>query len=353
MAIHALDVAMDRGFAPEAHERMCSPLPRVLVVIPESSDSTFIFARRQVASLQESGAAVQPFFLGNRQSLSALIAEWKRFRRTVREFDPDLVHAHYGTMTAFFCAVATRRPLFITYHGSDLNPVPSMSAWRSLTGRLLSQLAALRAAQLVCVSPALRDRLWWRRDRATIMPMGVDLSCFVPGPPGEARRTLGWPCDDRVVLFNAGRHSGVKRLDLARNAVAAASRLVGPIRFVVTDGTVPPESMPTLMNAADCLLITSDYEGSPTVVKEALACNLPIVSVAVGDVVERLNGVEPSRIVSRDSVHIGRPLAEVPASRTRSNGRSSIRDLDSATIALRLIAAYRNVLVTWSEASCT
>ena len=75
MAIHALDVAMDRGFAPEAHERMCSPLPRVLVVIPESSDSTFIFARRQVASLQESGATVQPFFLGNRQSLSALIAE--------------------------------------------------------------------------------------------------------------------------------------------------------------------------------------------------------------------------------------------------------------------------------------
>jgi glycosyltransferase involved in cell wall biosynthesis len=145
----------------------------------------------------------------------------------------------------------------------------------------------------------------------------------------------------------------VKRLDLARDAVAAATRLVGPIRFVVSDGTMPPESMPTLMNAADCLLLTSDYEGSPTVVKEALACNLPIVSVDAGDVAERLKGVEHSRIVSRDPGAIGRAVAEVLASRTRSNGRASVRDLDSATIALRLIAAYRDVLGTGYEASRT
>jgi glycosyltransferase involved in cell wall biosynthesis len=347
MTAQALDIAAVPAGGAEASEptraRLSPNLPRVLVVIPESADSTFVFARRQVASLQDLGVAVQPFFLGSRQSPAALVAEWKRFRRAVREFDPDFVHAHYGTMTAFFCAVTTDRPLFITFHGSDLNPVPSIPGWRSFTGRLLSQLAALRAAQIVCVSGALRDRLWWRRDRATVIPMGVDLSCFVPVPLVEARRTLGWSADERVVLFNAGRHPAVKRLDLARAAVAAAADLGGPIRFVVADGAAPPGSMPTLMSAADCLLITSDYEGSPTIVKEALACNLPIVSVAVGDVRDRLKGVEPSRIVSRDPVDIGRALAEVLAIRSRSNGRASVRDLDGTKIALRLLAAYQHV----------
>jgi teichuronic acid biosynthesis glycosyltransferase TuaC len=344
MASHALDVVAVERNLEEALARPSPRLPRVLVVIPASTDSTFIFSRQQADSLRQLGVPVRPFHLEIGRSSRSLLAEWKRLRDDVRTFDPDLVHAHYGTMTAFFAAVATRRPLVITYHGSDLNPVPSISMVRSLTGRLLSQLAALRAAHIVCVSPALRRRLWWNRNRTTVMPMGVDLSRFLPAPLAEARRRLGWATTDRIVLFNAGRYPGVKRLDLAKDAVAAAEQLTGSIRFVVADGTTPPELMPTLMNAADCLLITSDYEGSPTIVKEALACNLPIVSVAVGDVADRLNGVEPSRIVSRTPGDIGRALADVLALHTRSNGRASVRGLDSATIAMRLIAAYQGVL---------
>jgi teichuronic acid biosynthesis glycosyltransferase TuaC len=344
MSSRALNLVAAEQTVEESPERRSARLPRVLMVIPESTDSTFIFSRQQVDSLRQLGVPVRAFYLEVGRSPRSLLTEWKRFRGAVRTFDPQLVHAHYGTMTAFFAAIATRRPLFVTYHGSDLNPVPSISLLRSLTGRLLSQLAALRTAHIVCVSPALRCRLWWRRNRATVLPMGVDLSRFLPTALSEARRTLGWAPTDRVVLFNAGRYPGVKRLDLARDAVAAAEKLTGPIRFVVADGTTPPELMPTLMNAADCLLITSDYEGSPTIVKEALACNLPIVSVAVGDVADRLNGVQPSRIVSRNPADIGRALAEVLALQTRSNGRAFVRDLDSATIALRLIAAYQGVL---------
>jgi teichuronic acid biosynthesis glycosyltransferase TuaC len=311
---------------------------RVLAVIPHADNSAFVFARRQVASLQQLGLEVEIFFLSGRQSIAALFGEWARFRRALDGFQPDVVHAHFGTMTAFFCAIATRLPLVITYRGSDLNPVPSISRWRSHSGRVLSQLAALRAARIVCVSEALRDRLWWRRNRTAVIPTGVDLSRFVPRPKDEARRELGWSPSERVVLFSAGPHPKIKRLDLAEEAVAWATAAHGPIRFVVAHGTLPPESMPTFMNAADCLLVTSDYEGSPNIVKEAMACNLPVVSVDVGDIRERLEGVEPSDIADRDPLQLGRALVGVLADGRRSNGRSVAQRLDSTAIGRRLIA---------------
>src|SRR5262249_21309276 len=138
----------------------------------------------------------------------------------------------------------------------------------------------------------------------------------------EARLRLGWGLDERVVLFNAGREPKVKRLDLARAAVEAARRRCGDIRFAVLDGYVDPKEIPTWMNAADCLLFTSDWEGAPTVIQEALACDLPIVSVNVGDVPERLQGVSPSCIVARDPEALGGALADILETRERSNGHT-------------------------------
>jgi teichuronic acid biosynthesis glycosyltransferase TuaC len=110
------------------------------------------------------------------------------------------------------------------------------------------------------------------------------------------------------------------------------------------DGTIPPDLIPTMMNAADCLLLTSDWEGSPNVVKEALACNLPVVSVGVGDVRERLRGVQPSLIVSRDAQEIGKGLAEVLNQSQRSNGHQLISHLSSEAIARRIVSVYRTAL---------
>ncbi|NJO06276.1 MAG: glycosyltransferase family 4 protein [Chloroflexaceae bacterium] len=96
------------------------------------------------------------------------------------------------------------------------------------------------------------------------------------------------------------------------------------------------------MNAADCLLFTSDYEGSPNIVKEAMACNLPIVSVDVGDVVERLKDVQPSRIVQRDPHDLGQAVADILTMGKRSNGREiAERELSNEHIAKRIIDVYR------------
>ena len=195
---------------------------------------------------------------------------------------------------------AGKIPLVITYRGSDLNRLPTERGLRPAAARLLSQVAALKAARIVCVSRPLKRLLWWRRARVTVLPSGVDPEVFRPEPRKFLRGELGWPEEERVVLFNAGRDFRNKRLDLAENAVQEARRWAPSVRLEVLDGSVPPARMPALMNAADCLLVTSDAEGSPTVVQEALATNLPVVSVDVGDIRERLEGVACSRVAERD-----------------------------------------------------
>ena len=326
-----------------ARNLAAAPELRVLFVIPgQARGCSMIFARRQAQSLKEEGARVGIFHLRSRTSPLQLVEEWVRFRREVKNWRPHVVHAHFGTVTALFAVLASGRlPVVVTYRGSDLNQVPASSGPRAWLGRLLSQTAALGAARIVCVSRGLRDRLWWRRDIVTVLASGVDTELFQPADRDQARAQLGWLRSSRVILFNAGRDPRNKRLDLAEAAVRTARRALGGLELKVLDGSIDPESVPLVMNAADCLLVTSDAEGSPTVVQEALATNLPIVSVDTGDVAERLSGVRQTRIASREPAALAEALVEVLRISGRSDGRLRTRDLSLRTIAQKLMTIYR------------
>ncbi len=299
-----------------------------------------IFARRQAQSLTAEGLEVDCFHLRTRTKPVDLMREFRRLRARIAAFQPSVVHAQFGTVTAALAALAAGRvPLLITYRGGDLNSSPT-SGFRSLLGHVLSQLAALRAARIVCVSWRLHERLWWRTDRAVVMPTGVDTELFRPEPRDTARARLGWPLDERVILFNAGHDPRVKRLDLAEQAVVYARERLPGLRFEVLRGDTDPATIPVFMNASDCLLITSDSEGSPAVLQEALACGLPIVSVDVGDAAERLRGVRHTRLVSRDPRVIGRALAELVAVPLRTDGPEKVRDLSLRETASQLARLY-------------
>jgi glycosyltransferase involved in cell wall biosynthesis len=303
-----------------------------------------IFARNQIEALEQLGVINRSFFLRSRTSPLVLLEEARRFRRTLAEFHPDLVHAHYGTVTALFCALLTRKPLVITFQGGDLNPYWHPNCLRPPTGRLLSQLAALCAGRIICVSAQLEGRLWWNRTRAQVLPSGVDTSVFYPLPKTEARAKLGWAGHEKVVVSSAGTDPPRKRLDLAQAAVRIAESTCGKIRFVVLDGHVRQSDIALMFNGADCFLFTSDSEGSPNIIKEAIACNLPVISVDVGDVRERLRDVIPSRIISRDPHEIGKALAEFLTKPERSNGAQLIQDLSAENIALRVLRLYEEAL---------
>ena len=318
---------------------------RVLYLFPGvAEDSAMIFAKKQVEAVQSCGVVCEIFALASRTDMSCLRRESKRLRQQIAAFQPDLIHAQYGTMTAFLGSLTASVPLVITFRGSDLNPAPSDPWIRSVLRRGLSHYAARKAARMICVSDALKRRLWWGKDRAVVLPSGVDTRVFFPRVQAEARAALGWEQHERIVLFNAGLSPAVKRMDVAQAAVKAAETLCGRIRLVMLDGRVPHPAVATMLNGADCLIMTSDWEGSPNIIKEALACNLPIVSVDVGDVRERLAGVAPSNIVERDPQAVARGLAEILARPQRSNGHAAIAQITQDRIARQIVALYRDTL---------
>jgi glycosyltransferase involved in cell wall biosynthesis len=299
-----------------------------------------IFARRQAESLRAEGTDVDCFFLRSRTGPAAVLSEFLRFRSVLKDFQPDVIHSHYGTVTALFCAIgAGRAPFVITFRGSDLNRVPG-SGIRGRAGRLFSQIAALRAQSIICVSAQLRDRLWWRKEAVVVMPSGVDAHVFRPLGRLAARLALGWPPEDRVIVFNAGRDPRTKREDLALESVEEAQKDFPGLRLEVLRGATDPALMPTILSAADCLLVTSDSEGSPTVVQEALACTLPIVSVDVGDIRQRLEGVDNARVVERDPRALASAMLELTRVPLRTNGRDKVPEISLHSIARELQGLY-------------
>jgi hypothetical protein len=175
---------------------------------------------------------------------------------------------------------------------------------------------------------------------------GVDLTRFSPRDRGEARALLGWNLEERTVLFNAGMSPQVKRLDLAEASVADARRRIGPLRFEVMRGNVPHDQVPLLMNASDCVLMTSDFEGSPNMVREALACQTPVVSVAVGDVPGWLEGIPAARIVDRDPVKLGAAIAAVVTAGIRLDLGDRLNAFSDITSRDAVLDVYREAAST-------
>lgn len=331
------------------------PEPDILVITnmwPEPSRPAYgSFVERQVQALRAEGFRCDVLYARGYMSklvyaLSVPLFLWLTVsaRRRYR-----LAHVHCGEMALvarFFLA----RPVVATYHGDDIlgykgddGPIPLASRIRSLIIRYHASLFAATITQ----STEMHRRLPRRAQRRnTIIPCGVDSARFAPGDRSVARRELDWEDSERIVLFAATRpYEPRKRFDLAKTAVKHAEAEIGPIRLAVAENR-PPDSIPIMMNASDCLLLTSMAEGSPVVVKEAIMCNLPVVATDVADVGEMLDGVSPSAVCGHDPAELGAALAEILRSGTRSDGRERRADLEQSTTVQRLLDLYAGLQLT-------
>ncbi len=243
----------------------------------------------------------------------------------------DVVHAHYG-LTALPAWFRLGAPLVMTLHGSDV------LGYRS--ERLCSRFMSRVADAVIVVSEEIRHVL-----PGVLIPCGVDLKRFRPIDRDEARARLGWPSDKRVILFPFDPGRWVKRYHLAR---AAVDRLVedGVDAELISVFGVENGEMPWRYSAADAMILCSRWEGSPTSIKEALACDLPVVSTDVGDVREILRGVPGTWVCSQDVGEIARSLREaLSVPRTgRFERRAAMAKYDQAVTVAKIIDVYNTVL---------
>jgi glycosyltransferase involved in cell wall biosynthesis len=306
-----------------------------------------VFLWRQVESLRELGYRFDVLFIRGFASPTAYL----RAARVLLGWSLAggrpyrLVHAHGGE-AAIPGVFYRRAPLLVSYSGDDLLGTPAEDGsipWRSRVRRRATRQSALFAAGTITKSKQMEGYLPHRRvSRNVVIPNGVDTTLFAPRPRADARAELGWG-EERVALFAADPEVTRKRYRLAREACELASQALPDLRLHVANRVTPTE-MPTFMNAADCLLLTSSVEGSPNVVKEALMCNLPVVATRSGDVDELLGPVQRSHVVTDDRALIAAALVDCLREPGRSNGRAVSAGLSSEAIAARVAEVYERLL---------
>src|SRR5262245_26464398 len=307
------------------------------------------FIEQQVLGLREVGLDVDVMFLDRtRKGMDVYRGLPKRVRSEAERLKPSIVHVMYGgVMADLVTSALTDKPTVVTFHGSDLLGEHLSGLLRKAFagwGVLASWRAARRASGIVVVSKRLRAALPRGIDRSKvrIIPCGIDLAGFAPRSPVESRQRLGWEEGLFNVLFNGNSTDAVKRPWLARDAVAVLNGM--GVRAVLRElRGVPNDVVPLWLSASDVLLLTSRHEGSPTIVKEALACNLPVVSVDVGDVQERIREIAGCYIAAPRPDDLAAKMAAVRAGPPRILGRQHALELSTERIARRLVAFYREV----------
>lgn len=242
----------------------------------------------------------------------------------------DLVHANQGIVAPAALAQPTR-PVVLTLWGTDLY------GWLGP----VSRWCARRADAVVVMSERMNLEL---DVDAHVIPHGVDLETFRPRDHETACCEVGWDPDERHVLFPYSPERTVKKHSRAERVVHMANEHLDDRVCLHSVSGRPHEEMPRFMAAADALLLTSTHEGSPNAVKEAMACNLPVITTDVGDVRERLASVDPSFVRTTDA-GLASALVETLECGERSNGREAVRDLDVTGTARRLHSVYEAVTV--------
>lgn len=240
----------------------------------------------------------------------------------------DLVHANYGLVGPIALAQPVR-PVVLSIWGSEVMGYSNRLDWAT-------RFAARHSDAVIAPTEVVSRELDVPH---TIIPFGVDTDLFRPIDRDEAREYLGWDPDERIVLFPYDPGRAVKNYPLAERVI---ERLSTTAELRTVSG-LAYEEMPYVMNASDALLVTSERESGPMVVKEAAACNLPIVSTDVGFVSDVLEGVSNCFVGGSTGV-LARHLDSVLERGQRADGRDVIDELSLDEMADRLLTLYTTSL---------
>ncbi len=308
-----------------------------------------VFVHEQVKGLRSIGLDVRVLFVDRRRD--GPIAYYRlgsEVPRAVAEFEPDAIHVMYGGVMADQIARRQQsRPVVVTFHGSDLLG-ENLSGWArriiSRYGVYCSRRAARAAEGVVVVARRLVSALIGAASpqKVRVIPCGIDLERFKPIDPLACKRRLGWSPQSFHVLFASSNGDPVKRPWLAKAAVAqmALSKPPPELHYL---SAIPNEEVPVWLNASDALLLTSRHEGSPTVIKESLACGLPVVSVDVGDVAERIEGIEGCYLAAPDPAELAGKLYLVRARGKRLSCQTQLGELSIGSVAQKLKRFYEEI----------
>ena len=341
---------------------------KLLVIASDKGEHFVPFIEEQITALQQNGVEIVRYGVTGK-GIIGYLRELSALRRVIRTERPDLIHAHYG-LCGLLANLQRMAPVVTTYHGSDIN-VPSVLRFSKIAIRL-SAYNIFVSKRNIAIAIRRKDEEAKRLSgKYELLPCGINL----PEPWSELQNKLvgqltlnQWVQsvlnkEVKNILFAGAFDNKVKDPELAKEAIALCNSAIGNEQWVMGINDQSPianrpinlielkgynrNQVNALMYKCDMLLMTSKTEGSPQVIKEAMACGCPIVSVDVGDVAERTSGVEGCYIVpTREPKDIAQALLLAIAYEGKTNGREKVIEmgLSNEQVAEQLIEIYKQVL---------
>lgn len=278
------------------------------------------------------------YFAIKGKGLKGYIRNLMAYRKVLKKNKYDLVHAFYG-LSGLLACVQFICPVIITFLGTDIT---------DRKNRRMSKIAMALSSFNIFVSKQLADIAKAKKSFA-VLPFGVEMKkVFYPLDKNECRKKLNLPTDKVFALFSSSFSCEIKNYPLAKHAID----MVGGIDLVEMMKGYTRQEVNLLINASDLLLLTSFSEGSPQVIKEAMACNCPIVTTDVGDVHEIVGSTEGCFITSFDPEDVADKIKMAIAFGKKTSGREKIQDLNAENIARKVYSIYLKVLKRENDCCC-
>jgi glycosyltransferase involved in cell wall biosynthesis len=315
-----------------------------------------IFVKEQVESLRKEGVFVDVFFINGRDNRLNYFFAVPCLVKKLRFGHYDLVHAHHTYCICVFwiakLILGLKIPLILTLHEAEALKPPGLiprdtdAVSKLVYSKGIKKWAVHRTDLLISVCKDLIEVLNSKR-KSTVKPPGVDLQLFQPINKHRCRERLKLPKDKKIVFFpadikNPERHTQ-KGFDILQRTFAILPR---DNVLLATGGSISHQDMPLYMNASDVVVQTSNFEASPMVIKEAMACNVPIVSTDVGDTKEIIGNTEGCFICERDPEDIALKIKMALDYGRRTEGRERIIELglELQQISRKIINIYKETL---------
>lgn len=243
---------------------------RVLIVASGNTKAASPFIIEQVESLKKIDIHIE-YFLIKGKGWTGYLKSLSKLKKKIKNKKFNLIHAHYG-LSGLLATLQRKIPVIITFHGSDIN-INKNYKWSFIASRLSSKNIFVHKDQPKKLKVMLNEK--------DIIPCGINLKIFQPKDKVALRKKLNWDQKKVYILFSSSFDKPVKNVNLAYKSTQNIknSELIELKNYTKIE-------LSNLMNAADLLLVTSFSETGPLIVKEAIACNCPVVSTDVGDVKE-------------------------------------------------------------------
>jgi len=291
-------------------------------------------------ALNDESSAVEYFLVkGN------YVKSVKALKAKIREFKPDIVHAHYG-LSAITAELQSLVPVVTTFHNGETH------SWYI---NFITSLMSLRAKHVIYVAPHIRDLVYFKARNYSIIPCGVSLDdCFLMDK-AEARKQLGWSADKKYIMFGGAFDNTRKNYKLLAEAV---ERIGDDIEIIEMRGLSRKDCV-LRMNACDVFALPTKNEGSPQALKEAMACNCPIVATDVADIKHLLGGLQGHYLLPnkkgnaawwKGDEHSAEELAELLKQALSFEGRTKGRErivglgYTNELVAKKIIKIYEDII---------